>query len=345
METGIDLRSDTVTQPTRLMRRAMAEADVGDDVYRDDPGVNLLEETAAEKVGKERALFVPSGTMGNQIAVMTHTVPGDEIIAAARCHIVAHEVGGAARLSGVGYALVDNPDGVIRPEDVARLTRPDDIHMPRTSLLCLENALSDGGVVGVADMDAAYLRAKECGLAVHLDGARIFNAAVALGVDAKEIAARADSVMFCLSKGLCAPVGSMLCGPAGFIEKARKCRKMLGGGMRQAGVLAAPGLVALERMIDRLREDHDNAALLADLLAAIPGVRVARERVKINMVFWDHAIARFDDAAFVAHLRERGVKANSPETPGCFRFVTNNGVGRDDVKRAAAAVREYVDSL
>lgn len=343
MTKWIDVRSDTVTQPTEAMRRAMAEAEVGDDVYRDDPTVNRLEALAAEMTGKERALFVPSGTMGNQLAIMTHTTPGDEIIVGARCHIVAHEVGGAHRLSGVGYAIVDNPDDIIRPEDVARLVRQADIHMPRTSLLCLENALANGCAVPIDVMDGAFRTAKEHGLATHLDGARLFNAAVALGVEAKEIAAHTDSVMFCLSKGLCAPVGSVLCGSAEFVEKARKFRKMLGGGMRQAGVLAAAGLVALETMTARLREDHDNAKRLAELLAAIPGVRVARERVEINMVFWTHSIPGFDDGAFVAFLLERGIKASPPE--GEFRFVTNNGVGRADAERLAGAVAEYVASL
>lgn len=345
MATWIDVRSDTVTHPTEAMRRAMAAAEVGDDVYRDDPTVNRLEALAAERVGKERALFVPSGTMGNQLAVMTHTTPGDEIIVGARSHIVAHEVGGASRLSGAGYALVDNPDDVVRADDVARLVRPDDIHMPRTSLLCLENALANGDVVPVDVMDATYRRAKEFGLAVHLDGARLFNAAVALGMEAKEIAARADSVMFCLSKGLCAPVGSLLCGPAAFVEKARKYRKMLGGGMRQAGVLAAAGLIALEEMTARLGEDHANAKRLAELLAAIPGLHAAPELVKINMVFWNHAVPGFDDQAFVAFLAERGFRASVFERSGHFRFVTNHGVGRADVDRLAAAVREYVEAL
>ena len=344
MTKWIDIRSDTVTRPTEAMRRAMAEADVGDDVYRDDPTVNRLETLAAEKVGKESALFVPSGTMGNQLAIMVHTTPGDEIIVGARCHVVAHEVGGASRLSGVGYAIVDNADDIIRPEDVERLVRGDDIHEPRTSLLCLENALATGGVVPVEQMDETYARAKEFGLMVHLDGARLFNAATALGVPARDIAARADTVMFCLSKGLCAPVGSMLCGSAAFVERARKFRKMLGGGMRQAGVLAAAGLIALEKMASRLGEDHANAAALSELLGAIHGIDVAWARVAINMVFWSHAIPGFDDAAFVSFLRGRGIVANGADGPGNFRFVTNNDVDREDVERVAAAVAEYVRS-
>jgi threonine aldolase len=341
----IDVRSDTVTQPTDAMRAAMAAAEVGDDVYRDDPTVLRLEALAAETIGKKDGMFVPSGTMGNQLAVMTHTTPGDEIIVGARCHIVVHEVGAAPRLSGVGYAAVDNPDNIIRADDVRRRVRPPDIHMPRTSLLCLENALADGAVVPLDAMEDAYRAAKERGLAVHLDGARLFNAAVALGVDARDIAARADSVMFCLSKGLCAPVGSMLCGPADFVARARKFRKMLGGGMRQAGVLAAAGLVALRDMPLRLGDDHANARLMADLLAAIPGIDVRRERVRINMVFWNTALPGFDDRAFVDFLRQRGIKAGGAEVRGEFRFVTNNGVDREGVEKVAGAVREYVSTL
>lgn len=345
MTTWIDVRSDTVTRPTEAMRKAMAEAEVGDDVYGDDPTVNRLEALAAEMTGKEAGLFVPSGTMGNQLAIMTHTTPGDEIIVGARCHIVAHEVGAAPRLSGVGYAVADNPDNIIRPRDIDRLFRRPDIHLPRTSLVCLENALADGNVVPLDAMDAAYGRAKDYGLAVHLDGARLFNAAVALGVEAKAIASRADTVMLCLSKGLCAPVGSMLCGSAAFVARARKYRKMLGGGMRQTGILAAAGLIALQTMTRRLHEDHANAARLAELLAAIPGVRVARERVKINMVYWSPDIPGFDDKALVAFLRERGVKANEPETPGDFRFVTNNDVSGADVERVVQAIRDYIAAL
>lgn len=340
MNKWIDIRSDTVTQPTPAMRAAMAEAEVGDDVYQDDPTVLRLEALAAEMTGKEAGLFVPSGTMGNQLAVMTHTTPGDEIIVGARCHIVAHEVGGVARLSGVAYAAADHPDNIIRAADVKRLVRGEDIHLPRTSLLCLENALADGNVVPLDAMDEACRAAKECGLAVHLDGARLFNAAVALGVDARDIAARADSVMLCLSKGLCAPVGSMLCGSAAFVARARKFRKMLGGGMRQAGVLAAAGLLALQVMTKRLHEDHANARLLGDFLAAIPGVRVARERIVINMVFWSPEVAGFDDAACVAFLAERGIKASVPESPGEFRFVTNNDVNSADVERLAFATKK-----
>lgn len=243
----IDLRSDTVTQPTLEMREAMYKAAVGDDVYEDDPTIKKLEELAAEKVGKEAALFVVSGTMANQVAIMTHTKFGDEIIVGANSHIVQHEVGAAARLSGVSYAIVDNEDNRIYKKDVLDKIRTEDIHYPETGLLCLENALSDGTVLSLEEMKELYQTASERNIPVHLDGARLFNAALYLGVDPKEICKYTDSVMFCLSKGLASPVGSVLCGSKDFIKKARKMRKLLGGGMRQAGVLAACGIVSLEK--------------------------------------------------------------------------------------------------
>ncbi len=345
MKKIIDVRSDTVTQPTADMREAMFAAEVGDDVYGDDATVNRLEEMAARVMGKEAALFVASGTMGNQLAIMTHTRPGDEIIAGVRSHVIVHEVGAPARLSGVGYALVDNPDNILRPSDVLAKIRPKDLMSPPTTLLCLENALGDGNVVPVEDMQATGEAARGAGLSVHLDGARIFNAAAALGVEAKAIAAAADSVMFCLSKGLCAPVGSMLCGSREFVGRARKNRKMLGGGMRQAGFLAAAGIVSLEKMTARLHADHANAALLAQLLSDIPGVAVHTGRVKINMVFWSVANPSFRQDAFLDYLSRNGIKSNGQESPGEYRFVVHNDISREDVGIVARAVREYVATL
>ncbi|MDR1970814.1 MAG: aminotransferase class I/II-fold pyridoxal phosphate-dependent enzyme, partial [Treponema sp.] len=258
MEQYVDLRSDTVTQPTAEMREAMAAAEVGDDVYGDDPTMNRLEALAAKTMGKEAALFVSSGTQGNQVSLMTHTRPGDELIAGLASHVIHYEGGAAARLSLLGYAPVDNGDHRIYADDVRRLVRPaGDPHFPRTSLLCLENALCDGTAVPLDLMRSASEAARALGLKVHLDGARIFNAALALGVPVTELAACADSVMFCVSKGLCAPVGSLVCGSREFIDRARGNRKILGGGMRQAGVLAACGIIALEKMTGRLREDHE----------------------------------------------------------------------------------------
>ncbi|MEG1778287.1 MAG: threonine aldolase family protein, partial [Angelakisella sp.] len=282
----IDLRSDTVTQPTEEMRLAMMEAVVGDDVYEDDPTVNRLQELAAEMLGKEAALFVVSGTMGNQVSIMAHTSYGDEIIVGARSHVVSHECGAPARLAGVNFAMADNPNDFVYAADIKRLTRKDDIHCPRTSLVCLENPLVCGDVVPLAVLRESYDMAKSLGLSVHMDGARIFNCALALGVSPKEIAACTDSVMFCLSKGLCAPVGSMICGTREFIARARRMRKILGGGMRQAGVLATCGIIALEKMTLRLGEDHESAKYLAAELNKIQGIEVETNRVKINMVFW-----------------------------------------------------------
>ena len=338
----IDLRSDTVTWPTPAMREAMGAAPVGDDVYGDDPTVNELEARAAERVGKEAALFVPSGTFGNQLALFTWCPRGSEVILGEQCHIIQHEAGGAAIIAGVQIRPVNAPDGILDPVAVETRIRTEDIHYPVTSLVCMENAHSGGRVVPLAAMDAIYDLARSRSLRVHLDGARLFNAAAALGVSAAEVAARADSVMFCLSKGLCAPVGSMLAGPRDFIAAARKKRKVLGGGLRQAGVLAAAGLIALGEMTKRLGQDHENARELARLLAAVPGVTLDPSSVEINMVFFKARI-QGDEAAFsdriVAAMRDRGVLINPPEG-GEFRFVTHYWVDRERVRASAKAFAE-----
>lgn len=345
MKEWIDLRSDTVTLPTPSMRRAMAEAEVGDDVYGDDPTINALQARAAELMGKEEALFVASGTMGNQVAVMTHTQRGDEIIASSHCHVIHYECGSPARLSGVGYALADRPDGLVTAEDVARLARPaGDPHFPRTSLVCVENALCNGDVAPLEVLKGTYAEAKRRGISVHLDGARIFNAALALGVEAREIAACADSVMFCVSKGLCAPVGSLLCGTHEFIERARASRKAVGGGMRQAGVLAACGLVALDEMLPRLHEDHDNAKYLAAQINTIPGLFADLDKVKINMVFWKTSLAGFDSDQFVDFMLQRDVKVYGILVDE-YRFVTHHGIGKAEIDRVIGLLREYVATL
>jgi threonine aldolase len=327
------------------MREAMAGAEVGDDVYRDDPTVRRLEALATQTLGKEAALFVSSGTQGNQVAIMTHTRLGEEIIAGVQSHIVHYEAGAAARLSGVGYALVDNGDHVIYSEDVRRLVRPSDIHFPRTSLLCLENALCDGTVVPLKTLRSASEAAWELGLKVHLDGARIFNAALALGTEAKDLAACADSVMFCVSKGLCAPVGSLLCGTGEFIARARQNRKILGGGMRQAGILAAAGIIAIEKMTGRLGEDHENAKYLGKKLAEISGVKVNQERIQINMVFWECVAPGFNSADFVSFFAKKNIKVSGVSREGLYRMVTHNGISRSDLDMTAAALREYIAGL
>lgn len=330
----IDLRSDTVTRPTLAMRAAMAAAEVGDDVYGDDPTVNELEALAAETLGFEAALFVTSGTMGNQLGIMSQTRRGDEIIAGANSHIFMHEVGAAAVLSGVTVRQVDYPNCIPVPAMVEAAIRPDDIHEPPTSLICLENALANGRLVPVETMAEIRRIADEHGLNVHLDGARVFNAAAALGVDVKEITRYADSVSCCLSKGLCAPVGAIFAGRAETVKCARKCRKLLGGGMRQAGILAAAGILALKEMPKRLSEDHANAKRLAELLSQIDGVSIDKDSVEINMVFFKLDRSAELKAALPEKMKQHGILIN-PEELGEFRFVTNNDVSAKDVEFAA----------
>jgi threonine aldolase len=338
----IDLRSDTVTQPTDEMRKAMAEAIVGDDVYGDDPTMTRLEELAAKKIGKEAAMFVPTGTMGNQLSVMTHTKRGNEIILGKNSHIVHYECGAAAALSQVSFAAVDNPNGFIYAENVAKEFRGSDIHFPETGLLCLENALSSGRVVPLEIMKAAADEAHKRNVPVHLDGARIFNAALSLGIDAKDLAACCDSVMFCLSKGLCAPVGSILAGSKEFIEKARRNRKMLGGGMRQAGVLAAPGIIALEKMTLRLHEDHENAKYLARKLQALDFVECNPDESEINMVFFNVTKPGFNPAAYIKHMMEKNIKVSGEVSPGRYRYVTHNGITKQDIDIVVDSLKEIL---
>ena len=326
----IDLRSDTVTMPTEDMRNSMMHAVVGDDVYGDDPTVKQLEDLAAKMIGKEAALFVPSGTMGNQLAVLTHTKRGNEIILEEHCHIIEHEVGAAAVISGVQLRTIRGINGVIQERDVLAAIREDDIHYPVTGLICIENALSNGKVIDLPHMRSIYKIGINHGIPVHLDGARLFNAATSLKVDVKEIAACADSVMFCLSKGLCEPIGSILAGKKDFIDKARKNRKLLGGGMRQAGVIAAPGIIALEKMTKRLDVDHANAKYLAEKLGFIDHFNILDDFLDINMVFFTIDQNFIDSATLVDHLYKKGIKINPIEV-GLYRFVTNNDVTRKDI--------------
>lgn len=345
MERYIDLRSDTVTVPTPEMYDAILRAPVGDDVFDDDPTIKRFETLAAQRLGKEAAMFVPTGTMGNQTAIMAATHAGDEIIAGAKSHIISYEGGAPARLSGVGYALADNADGTVHAEDIVRLTRPlHDNRYPETKLVCLENALYDGRVIPMETIRATCRQAHEYGLRVHIDGARIFNAAAALGVSAKELVSGCDSVMFCISKGLCSPVGSLLCGDAEFIEKARFMRKLMGGGMREAGILAACGIVSLETMTERLAQDHENAKLLAKELEKIEGVEVFTDRLDINMVFWRTSIPKFDSAAFVNYLYQNGIKT-MPESEGEYRFCTHFYVTKEDAIKAARVTGAYCDLI
>jgi threonine aldolase len=338
----IDMRSDTVTQPTDEMREAMYRAEVGDDVYGDDPTVKKLEEYAASLVGKEAALFVPSGTFGNQLAIFTHCARGNEVILGDDCHIVVHEAGAASVIAGVQLRTLQSLNGELNPEEIkSKIRLTNDIHSPETGLICLENAHSNGRVIPLENMRKIRNISVENGVPVHLDGARLFNASAWLNVDAREIASMCDSVMFCLSKGLCAPVGSILAGDKKFIECALRKRKLMGGGMRQAGFLAAAGLVALEKMRLRLDEDNRHAALLAKLLSQIPGVKVNIEDVHINMVYADIKGTGCDETLIADMLCKRGIKINPPEN-GIIRFVTHYWIGENEIKSAAEAVRDIL---
>lgn len=340
----LDLRSDTVTLPTDEMRQAMAWAEVGDDVYGDDPTVLQLEKTAAAMVGKEAALFVPSGTFGNQLALLTHCNRGDEVLLADDCHIVQHEVGAASVIAGVHLRTLMSDKGELKPDEILQRIRIENLHYPQTGLICIENAHSNGRVVSLRNMHEIYEIGRKHGIPVHLDGARIFNASVYLGVEAAEIAGFSDSVMFCLSKGLCAPVGSILAGKREFIDKARKGRKLMGGGLRQAGVLAAAGIIALEKMSKRLSVDHQNASLLAEKLTSIPGVRVFMDDVQINMVFFDIKETGYEPEKLVNELLKRGIKINPPEN-GIFRLVTHYWVDPEDVHFVADTIGQILLSL
>ena len=340
----IDLRSDTVTRPTDEMRQAMAQAEVGDDVYGDDPTVNRLEKIAAELLGKEAALFVPSGTFGNQLALLTFCKPGDEVILGDDCHIVIHEAGAAAVIAGAQLRTVPTVDGMMSVNDIEnRIRKYEDIHYPRTALICLENAYSNGYALTLDYMKSVAEVASAYDVPVHVDGARIFNAAEYLQVEPRELAACADSIMFCLSKGLCAPVGSILAGSSDFIERARKNRKIMGGGLRQAGILAAAGIIAIEKMRDRLVQDHKNARLLGKWVCQIEGIELVNKPIQTNMVFCEIDFAPpLCPELFVQRLRKAGILINLPEdshsSRPLFRFVTHNDVREVDLRRVADVI-------
>jgi len=331
----IDLRSDTITLPTEAMRRAMYETELGDDVYQEDPTVNRLEAMAAAMLGKAAALFTPSGTMSNLIAVLTHTRPGNEIILGNEAHIFWYEVGGVAAFGGVVIHTVPNDqDGKLDPEAVAQAIRPQNIHHPPTTLLCLENTHNRccGAVLTPEYTTDISELAHRHGLRVHLDGARIFNAAAALNIPAGKLADAADSVCFCLSKGLSAPVGSLLCGSREFIDRARKWRKMAGGGMRQAGVIAAAGIVALETMVNRLAEDHRHARRLAQGLAQIPGIGIDPEKVPTNIILFE-APDFLPTPEFIHRLEQHEVKMLH-RSGRWVRAVTHRLVSAADIDEA-----------
>ena len=337
----IDLRSDTVTKPTPEMREAMAEAEVGDDVYGDDPTVNKLQEKAAEMLGKEAALFVPSGTMGNLLALLVHCSRGEEVIVGDKSHIYVNEAGGMAALGGIyPHPISNQKDGTLRLDDIRASIQPDDSHRTITRLICLENTQNIcGGVPLTAEYTAQVGQiAIEHGLKFHIDGARIFNAAAALDVDVKQLVAPADSVMFCLSKGLVAPVGSMLVGSQEFIARAHRLRKMQGGGMRQVGVVAAAGLISLEKMTGRLKQDHVRAKILFEGLKQIPGLRLEAEPSS-NMVYFDlEDQIKLTENQIIAEMKKHGVLVDW-SAPRQFRLVTHYWVDDAGVEKTVQAFR------
>jgi threonine aldolase len=341
----IDLRSDTVTRPTAAMRRAMFEAEVGDDVYQEDPTVNRLEQRAAEILGKEAAVFVPTGTMGNTVAIKIHTQHGQEVICESRAHILDWELSMTAWFSGCLVRSIQTENGILRWDTIKEFVRPGSPHSARTGVIEIENTHNmAGGVVYPLDvLQEVAGHAREAGIPIHMDGARIFNAACYLNKPVRDLAAHADTVMFCLSKGLGAPAGSMVVGTEEAIARGRLYRKRLGGGMRQAGVLAAAGLIALEEMPQRLGEDHLNARLLAAELAKIPGIRLEAERVQTNIVIFDVTGTGLAIRDITAALKSRGVLMSSANARQ-MRAVTHYDVSRADCATAASALAEVVSA-
>jgi threonine aldolase len=332
----IDLRSDTVTRPTPAMRKAMAEAEVGDDVYGEDPTVNRLEAVAARIFEREAALFVPTGTMGNQIAIKVHTRPGQEIICEERAHILDWEMGMPAFFSGCVLRTLHGEDGVLTWPEIKKKIPAASYARAQTGLIEIENThnMAGGTITPVAVMEEICDAAHERGIPVHLDGARVFNAACSLKRPVAEVTRKFDSVMFCLSKGLGAPVGSMLVGTRAFVDQARSIRKALGGGMRQAGVLAAAGIIALEVMSRRLHEDHANAKFLAESLAHIPRVRIHPEKVQTNIVIFDVSATGMDSGQLLRELRKHAV-IGSAVSDSIVRLVTHMDVSRSECEQAA----------
>ena len=342
----VDFRSDTVTMPTPAMRTAMANAQLGDDVYGEDPTINALQEQAAQLLGKEAALFVASGTMGNVASVLTHATRGEEVIMGVDSHIFNYEAGSVSTLGGVfPHPLPTDEHGCMDLAQVTKAIRPDDEHFTRTKLICVENSY---GAKSGTPLPLAYLAgihgiAQKHQLKVHMDGARFFNSAVALNLPASDIAQYADSVSFCLSKGLCCPVGSLICGTESFIREARRIRKSLGGGMRQAGVLAAPGIIALSEMIERLADDHTHAKQLAEGLAQIPGIQIKPEMVKTNIIFFELA----EDVPYSAPQLAEKVRENAgiligAESGKGFRAITHYWIQESDIINLLSAIREVL---
>jgi len=342
----IDLRSDTVTLPTEEMLEAIKSAELGDDVFEEDPTVNRLQEMAAKKMWKEAALLVPSGTMANLVSVMSNTRRGDSAILEAESHIYWHEVGGISSIAGILPLPVKGDMGVMKPEDVEVAIILSDIHSAETTLVCIENTHNRAGgtIVTPKNIQALSKVVRDYGLSLYMDGARIFNAAVALKTDVRDFTRHVDNLMFCLSKGLSCPIGSIIVGTEEFIEKARKIRKMLGGGMRQAGVIAAPGIIALEKMISRLEEDHKNARVLAEGLAMIDGIKINLRSVQTNIVLFDISGLSIDAEKFIEILRKHNVLALEFGRTK-IRMVTHRGIEREDVEAVLTVIEDVVKRL
>ncbi|UFT99699.1 low-specificity L-threonine aldolase [Radiobacillus kanasensis] len=338
----IDFRSDTVTLPSEKMRKAAYEAEVGDDVYGEDPSVNKLEEKAAEVLGKEASLFVTSGTQGNQIAALTHCRPGQEIILEANAHIFLYEGAAISAFAGVQPRTIEGNRGAMDPKLVEESIRAEDVHFPETGMICLENThnKAGGAIVLVENMRAIYAVAQKHNTPVHLDGARLFNAAVASGRDVKEFAQYTDTVQFCLSKGLGAPVGSIIAGSTDFIQQARKWRKRLGGGLRQAGIIAAPGLLALEGNVERLEEDHFHAKQLANGLSQIDGLEVVNQ-VETNIIMVQITKENGSTEQLLDAMKQHGVLAGGMGSD-CIRFVTNLDISKVDIEHALSIIQKII---
>lgn len=340
----IDLRSDTVTLPTPQMRDAMQRAELGDDVFAEDPTVNQLQDTAAELMGTEAALLVASGTMGNLVSVLTHCRRGEEIILGDKSHIFLNEAASIAHVGGIQpHCVVNQPDGTMRLPDIEAAIRGDNEHWPRSRLICVENTHNrcSGAALTPQYMESVAVLAQKRDLAVHLDGARIFNAAVALDCDVREFTRHVDSLSFCLSKGLSAPVGSVVCGTGRFIHEARRNRKVLGGGMRQAGIIAAPGLVAVENMVERLKEDHEHARILAHGIADISGLSTDLEHVQTNIIYFDLTAQHVKPEELLQHCREKGLLFLQTG-PHRFRMVTHYGISATAIEMAVAILAEVM---
>jgi threonine aldolase len=343
----IDLRSDTVTLPTQTMRKAIYNAELGDDVFGEDPTTKRLEEMAAERMGKEAAMLVASGTMGNLVSILTHCRRGEEVILGDQSHTFVYEAGGVSAVGGIHpHTVVNQPDGTMRLEDIEAAIRGKNVHFPRSRLICLENTHNRcyGSALTAQYTESVAKLAADHGLAVHLDGARIFNAAIALGLDATELTRYVDSVSFCLSKGLSSPVGSVICGSSEFIAEARRNRKVLGGGMRQSGIIAAAGITALEQMVDRLAQDHENALRLAEGIARTEGLSIELSKVQTNIVYFNIPDDRLTAETLVRRLAENRIKILQVG-PERLRAVTHYGINADDIDSTLDAVSKIMTGL